>query len=101
MQRWCYADGAGEIGFISSVSRAFCGDCTRARLTADGRLFTCLFAAQGHDLRPLLRGAQGGEAQLREQLAAIWARRTDAYSEQREQLRPLRPERADMHVLGG
>lgn len=100
-QRWRYADGAGEIGFISSVSRAFCGDCTRARLTADGRIFTCLFASQGHDLRPLLRGAQGGEAQLREQLAAIWARRADAYSEQREQLRPLRPERADMHVLGG
>lgn len=100
-QRWRYADGAGEVGFISSVSHAFCGDCTRARLTADGRLFTCLFAAQGHDLRPLLRGAQGGEPQLREQLAGIWAGRGDAYSEQREQLRRLQPERADMHVLGG
>ncbi|NCT84567.1 MAG: GTP 3',8-cyclase MoaA [Comamonadaceae bacterium] len=100
-QRWRYADGAGEIGFISSVSHAFCGDCTRARLTADGRLYTCLFATQGHDLRPLLRGAQGGEAELRARLAAIWADRADAYSEQREALRPLRPERADMHVLGG
>ena len=100
-QRWRYADGAGEIGFISSVSHAFCGDCTRARLTADGRLFTCLFAGQGHDLRPLLRGGQGSEAALRERLTAIWAGRSDAYSEQREALRRLQPERADMHVLGG
>jgi cyclic pyranopterin phosphate synthase len=100
-QRWRYADGAGEIGFISSVSHAFCGDCTRARLTADGRLFTCLFTAQGHDLRPLLRASQGGETELRERLAGIWAQRADAYSEQREQLRLLQPERADMHVLGG
>ncbi len=100
-QRWRYADGAGEIGFISSVSHAFCGDCTRARLTADGRLFTCLFAPCGEDLRPLLRGTQGGEAELRERLAALWTQRTDAYSEQREQLRARQPERADMHVLGG
>ncbi|KQV89077.1 cyclic pyranopterin phosphate synthase MoaA [Pelomonas sp. Root1237] len=100
-QRWRYADGAGEIGFISSVSHAFCGDCTRARLTADGRLFTCLFAPQGHDLRPLLRASQGGETELREHLAGIWAQRGDAYSEQRDKLRLLQPERADMHVLGG
>jgi len=100
-QRWRYADGAGEVGFISSVSHAFCGDCTRARLTAEGQLFTCLFAARGHDLRPLLRGEQAGAAELRERLAAIWAGRSDAYSEQREALRLLQPERADMHVLGG
>ena len=100
-QRWRYADGAGEIGFISSVSHAFCGDCTRARLTADGRLFTCLFATQGEDLRPLLRSGQGGEAALRERLAAVWAGRSDAYSEQRDALRRLQPQRADMHVLGG
>lgn len=100
-QRWQYVDGAGEIGFISSVSHAFCGDCTRARLTADGRLFTCLFSAHGHDLRGLLRGAEASETQLRDRLASIWARRTDAYSEQREKLRLLQPERADMHVLGG
>ena len=100
-QRWRYADGAGEIGFISSVSHAFCGDCTRARLTADGRLFTCLFSPQGHDLRPLLRAADGSEGLLRERLADIWAGRSDAYSEQRERLRLLRPDRADMHVLGG
>ncbi len=100
-ERWAYADGAGEIGFISSVSQAFCGDCTRARLTADGRLFTCLFAARGHDLRGLLRAREGSEAALRERLAAIWAERADAYSEQRERLRQAGAERADMHVLGG
>jgi len=101
-ERWAYADGAGEIGFISSVSQAFCGDCTRARLTADGRLFTCLFGSFGHDLRPLLRGAQGGSAELRERLSAIWRQRADAYSEQREQIPAAqRPARAEMHELGG
>ncbi|WP_374436591.1 GTP 3',8-cyclase MoaA [Inhella sp.] len=101
-ERWAYADGAGEVGFISSVSQAFCGDCTRARLTADGRLFTCLFGSFGHDLRPLLRGAQGGPAELRERLSAIWRMRADAYSEQREQLRATQTTtRAEMHELGG
>ncbi len=98
-ERWRYADGAGEIGFISSVSQAFCGDCTRARLTAEGRLYTCLFASEGQDLRPLLRGPDGNETSLRERLAGIWAARSDAYSEQRG--RVIRIEPADMHVLGG
>jgi GTP 3',8-cyclase len=100
-ERWRYVDGAGEIGFISSVSNAFCGDCTRARLTAEGRLYTCLFASEGHDLRPLLRGPDGSETRLRERLAAIWSQRADAYSEQRERLSVIRIQRADMHVLGG
>ncbi|MBB5204991.1 cyclic pyranopterin phosphate synthase [Inhella inkyongensis] len=101
-ERWAYADGAGEVGFISSVSQAFCGDCTRARLTADGRLFTCLFGSQGHDLRPLLRGTTGHPAALRETLASIWRQRGDAYSEQREQLRgQALHARAEMHELGG
>lgn len=100
-QRWRYADGAGEIGFISSVSHAFCGDCTRARLTADGRLFTCLFAAHGHELRSLLREARNVDGLLRARLTEIWAGRNDAYSEQREQWLSVRPARADMHVLGG
>ena len=100
-ERWRYADGLGEIGFISSVSQAFCGDCTRARLTADGRLFTCLFAAEGADLRPLLRAPHGSQALLRERLSGIWADRSDAYSEQRERLSVIRIQRADMHVLGG
>ena len=55
-ERWRYQDGRGEIGFISSVTQAFCHDCNRARLSTEGKLFTCLFASQGHDLRPLLRG---------------------------------------------
>ena len=100
-ERWRYADGAGEVGFISSVSQAFCGDCTRARLTAEGQLYTCLFASQGQDLRPLLRGPDSSEAALRERLAAIWAARSDAYSEQRERLSVIRIQRPDMHVLGG
>jgi GTP 3',8-cyclase len=100
-ERWRYADGAGEIGFISSVSNAFCGDCTRARLTAEGQLYTCLFASQGQDLRPLLRGPDSSESGLRERLAGIWSGRSDAYSEQRERLRVIRIVRPDMHVLGG
>ena len=71
---------AGEIGFVSSVSEPFCGDCHRARVSADGRLYTCLFAGDGHDLRPAL--AQG-EAALRERVAALWSRRGDRYSELR------------------
>ncbi|MBN8505906.1 MAG: GTP 3',8-cyclase MoaA [Burkholderiales bacterium] len=101
-ERWAYADGGGEIGFISSVSQAFCGDCTRARLTADGRLFTCLFANRGHDLRALLRNSAAGPMALQTALASIWSQRGDAYSERRDLLR-LAPvvARAEMHELGG
>src|SRR5215471_2790568 len=81
-RRYRYRDGAGEIGVIASVTQPFCRGCTRARLTADGQLFTCLFAAAGHDLRGPLR-ADATDQALREQIAAIWARRTDRYSEQR------------------
>ena len=81
-QRWRYADGAGEIGVISSVTAAFCGDCTRARVSAEGRLFTCLFASQGFDLRALLRsGADDGE--IAAALRGLWSRRDDRYSELR------------------
>ena len=100
-ERWAYRDGAGELGFISSVSQAFCGDCTRARLTADGRVFTCLFGSQGLDLRPILRGSSGGSERLRATLAGIWQQRTDAYSEQRGRLGAEAPQRAEMHELGG
>ena len=100
-ERWAYRDGAGELGFISSVSQAFCGDCTRARLTADGRVFTCLFGSQGLDLRPILRGSSGGSERLRATLAGIWQQRTDAYSEQRGRLGAEPPRRAEMHELGG
>src|SRR5258706_10344691 len=78
--RWRYADGGGEIGAINSVTRPFCGDCTRARLSADGELYTCLFAGRGHDLRALLRGGAGDET-LARAITGIWTTRTDRYSE--------------------
>jgi cyclic pyranopterin phosphate synthase len=81
-ERYRYRDGSGEIGIIASVTRPFCGTCTRARLSADGRLLTCLFAAAGNDLRGLLRaGASDGE--LARALTEQWSRRADRYSEQR------------------
>lgn len=79
-ERHAFADGAGEIGFVSSVSAPFCGDCHRARVSADGRLYTCLFAGDGHDLRPALAG---GEHALAGHVAGLWRARGDRYSEQR------------------
>jgi GTP 3',8-cyclase len=81
-RRWRYLDGAGEIGVVASVTQPFCGGCSRARLSAEGRLYTCLFGTRGHDLRaPLRLGASDEE--LTDQLRAIWARRTDRYSDLR------------------
>ncbi|HET7699744.1 MAG TPA: GTP 3',8-cyclase MoaA, partial [Candidatus Limnocylindria bacterium] len=80
--RYRYRDGAGEIGVISSVTQPFCADCTRARLSADGSLYTCLFATEGRDLRGLMRGGASDD-ELREAIAAAWAARTDRYSELR------------------
>jgi cyclic pyranopterin phosphate synthase len=81
-ERWRYRDGTGEIGVIASVTQAFCADCTRARLSADGSLYTCLFAMQGHDLRGLIRG-EATDAQIADAVAAIWTSRDDRYSERR------------------
>jgi GTP 3',8-cyclase len=81
-RRYRYRDGAGEVGVIASVTQPFCRGCTRARLSADGKLYSCLFAGTGHDLRGPLRGDASDQA-LREQVAAIWTRRTDRYSELR------------------
>jgi len=81
-ERWRYRDGGGEIGVISSVTQAFCASCTRARLSTDGSLYTCLFAQRGHDLRSLLRSGQSDEA-VSASLAALWSARNDNYSEQR------------------
>jgi cyclic pyranopterin phosphate synthase len=81
-RRYRYRDGGGEIGVIASVTQPFCRGCTRARLSADGQLFTCLFAGAGHDLRGPLRAGASDQA-LREQISAIWTRRTDRYSDQR------------------
>ena len=84
-ERWRYADGGGEIGVISSVTKAFCGDCNRARLSTEGKLFLCLFASQGHDLRALLRGDFSNE-QISNAVGNIWHQRDDRYSELRAAL---------------
>ena len=81
-QRYVYEDGSGEIGVIASVTQPFCGDCTRARLSADGKLYTCLFAFRGHDFRSLLRGGRT-DAEISDLLRGIWSRRDDRYSELR------------------
>ncbi len=81
-ERWRYKDGSGEIGVIASVTQPFCGECTRARLSADGSLYTCLFATQGHDLRGPLR-AGASDTDLAETIASVWTAREDRYSELR------------------
>ena len=97
-ERWRYLDGRGELGLVSSVTRPFCGDCVRARLTATGELHTCLFSAAGHDLRtPLRAGASDDE--LLAHVQQLWRRRDDRYSELRGTV-PLRP-RPEMSYLGG
>jgi cyclic pyranopterin phosphate synthase len=102
-ERWRYRDGSGEIGIIASVTRPFCGDCTRARLTTDGKLVTCLFATTGTDLRaPLREGAD--DAELRALVESVWLRRTDRYSETRADLTPglrTRSKKIEMYQLGG
>lgn len=100
--RYRYRDGTGEIGVIASVTQPFCGDCTRARLSTDGKLYTCLFAADGLDLRdPLRSGASDGE--LRDRIAGIWSRRADRYSEERTELAPFQNGRpkVEMYQIGG
>jgi cyclic pyranopterin phosphate synthase len=98
-RRYRYRDGAGEIGVISSVSQPFCGDCTRARLSADGRLFTCLFATAGHDLRSVLRSG-ADDAVLGDALSGIWAGRSDRYSELRS-LDTVELPKVEMSFIGG
>ncbi|MEN9543182.1 MAG: 3,8-cyclase MoaA, partial [Pseudomonadota bacterium] len=107
-ERWAYRDGGGEIGVISSVTQAFCQDCNRARLSTEGKLFLCLFASRGHDLRALLRGTRDGRPYTDDDIAAavglIWGERDDRYSE----LRAAQPadaaaaeRRVEMHYIGG
>jgi GTP 3',8-cyclase len=98
-KRWRYKDGQGEIGLIASVTQSFCGDCSRARLSAEGKLYTCLFAVRGHDLRALLRDGSPDEA-VRERLSAIWSRRTDRYSDLRSAGTPDLP-KVEMSYIGG
>jgi cyclic pyranopterin phosphate synthase len=96
-KRYRLADGSAEIGIISSVTKPFCTGCQRLRLSADGQLFTCLFAAQGHNIKQLLRGESSDET-LRTMVSSLWSERTDRYSEERGQ---GNPPRAEMIYLGG
>jgi cyclic pyranopterin phosphate synthase len=97
--RWRYADGRGEFGIISSVTRPFCRDCTRARLSADGQLYTCLFAVAGRDVRAVLRDGSTDE-QLVAFLADVWRGRDDRYSELRAQSTSDLP-KIEMFAMGG
>jgi len=105
-ERWRYRDGSGEIGLINSVSRPFCGDCTRARLTTEGQLVTCLFASGGVDLRAPLREGESDD-ELLERIRAVWAARTDRYSEERSELLQVSDDtqtgtgRVEMYQIGG
>jgi len=111
-ERWRYADGAGEVGFISSVTQAFCRDCNRARLSTEGKLFMCLFASRGHDLRALLRGRRPegepwNDGDIAAAVGLLWSERDDRYSELRgagraEQASGTHGERrVEMHYIGG
>ncbi len=98
-ERWRYTDGSGEIGVIASVTQAFCRDCTRARISTEGQLYTCLFATGGHDLRALLRGGASDEAILAK-IGGVWTAREDRYSEIRgQQTQPLK--KIEMSYIGG
>jgi cyclic pyranopterin phosphate synthase len=98
-ERWRYADGAGEIGVISSVTQAFCSSCTRMRLSTEGSLYTCLFAQSGHDLKRLLRAGASDDA-LRNEIAAVWQGRTDRYSEIRT-AETAKARKVEMSYIGG
>ena len=98
-QRWRYKDGQGEIGVISSVTRAFCDSCTRIRLSTDGKLYTCLFANEGHDLRSLLRAGASDE-ELATFIRALWHQRTDRYSQLRVAATPG-IKKIEMSYIGG
>jgi len=98
-ERWRYRDGSGEIGVISSVTEPFCSDCSRARLSTEGRLYTCLFADQGHDFRSLLRGGYNDE-QIGAAIAAVWTGRDDRYSELRTVQTSAR-RKIEMSYIGG
>ena len=98
-ERWRYQDGRGEIGVIASVTQAFCSNCTRARLSAEGKLYTCLFAVKGHDFRELLRNGSTDE-DISQAIARVWSRRADRYSEIRSENTTSLP-KVEMSHIGG
>lgn len=99
-KRWRFLDGGGEVGLITSVTQAFCSTCTRIRLSAQGKLYTCLFAEEGHDIRGLLRSGASDD-DLRGQIAALWSRRADRYSEIRTAETSTSTRRIEMSYIGG
>jgi cyclic pyranopterin phosphate synthase len=98
-ERWRYCDGAGEIGVISSVTQAFCSSCNRMRLSTEGSLYTCLFAQSGHDLKALVRGGASDD-EIRNEIAAVWQRRADRYSEIRT-AETAKQRKVEMSYIGG
>jgi len=98
-ERWRYKDGSGEIGMVASVTQAFCRDCNRARISAEGQLYTCLFAIKGHDLRDLMRGDASDE-ELSQTIARLWSKRSDRYSELRSEKTVSLP-KVEMSHIGG
>ncbi len=98
-ERWRYCDGGGEIGMISSVTQTFCGSCTRARLSQEGMLYTCLFATHGNDFRAMLRSGKNDQ-EIAAYLNSIWSVRSDRYSELRSKATAGRP-RIEMSYIGG
>ena len=98
-ERWRYLDGTGEVGFISSVTQAFCSDCTRARLSAEGKLYTCLFATRGTDFRAPLR-ADASDAELSALIRSVWSARGDRYSELRS-AETMHAQKIEMSYIGG
>jgi cyclic pyranopterin phosphate synthase len=98
-ERWRYADGAGEIGVISSVTQAFCSTCNRMRLSTEGSLYTCLFAQSGHDLKALVRGGASDD-EIRNEIAAVWRSRGDRYSEIRTAA-TSKLKKIEMSYIGG
>src|SRR3984885_2816720 len=99
-RRYAFDDGGGEVGFISSVTQPFCGDCSRARLSSDGKFYTCLFAAEGTDLRAPMRGGASDE-ELLGLIRAVWERRADRYSQLRDNLRARGAQHVEMNYVGG
>lgn len=98
--RYVYKDGEGEIGVISSVTDSFCGTCTRVRLSADGKIYTCLFASAGHDIKKRMR-EEVSDRQLMMELVSIWSRRKDRYSDERKEGVPLKRKKIEMSYIGG
>jgi cyclic pyranopterin phosphate synthase len=98
-ERWRYKDGSGEIGMVASVTQAFCRDCNRARLSAEGKLYTCLFAVKGHDFKSLLRSGATDE-EISQAISRLWSKRTDRYSELRSEKTVDLP-KVEMSHIGG